>query len=109
MDEFDIVDNLVLSGGLEFAGSDPETGEALYKPTDKLKDIDSRLHDEISVYFSEVTMGLWEKGFLDMDVTLADPIVKLAPKSFDSSAIMSLKKDERIIMQEIVRTLSNKK
>ena len=109
MDEFDIVDSLILSGGLEFAGSDPETGEPLYRPTEKLKDIDSRLNEEISVYFSEVTLGLWQKGFLDMDITLEDPIVKLAPKSFNSAEIMSLKKDERIIMQEIIKTLSNKK
>ena len=108
MDEFDIVDNLILNGGLEFAGTDSETGEPLYKPTDRLKEIDSRLSDEISIYFSEVTLKLWEKGFLDMDITNEDPVVKLGPKSFDISSIKSLEKDERVVIEEIIKVLSNK-
>jgi hypothetical protein len=108
MDEFDIVDNLVLNGGLEFAGNDSETGEALYKPTDRLKEIDSKLSEELSMYFSEVTLKLWEKGFLDMDVTQEDPVVKLGPKGFDAVAIKSLPKDERVVIEEIVKALLNK-
>lgn len=109
MDEFDIVDNLILNGGLEFAGKDPETGEPLYKPTDRLKEIDSRLSEEISTYFSEVTIKLWEKGFIDMDITEEDPVVKLGPKSFDAASIKSLPKEERLIIEEIVKVLYNKK
>jgi hypothetical protein len=108
MDEFDIVDNLVLNGGLEFAGNDSETGEALYKPTDRLKEIDYKLNEELSMYFSEVTLKLWEKGFLDMDVTQEDPVVKLGPKGFDAVAIKSLPKDERVVIEEIVKALLNK-
>jgi hypothetical protein len=108
MDEFDIVDNLLLNGGLEFAGSDSETGEALYRPTDRLKKLDPKLGEDISLYFSEVTLKLWEKGFLDMDVTQKDPLVKLGPKSFDALDIKSLPKDERVVMEEIVKVLFNK-
>ena len=108
MDEFDIIDKLILNGGLEFAGKDSETGEPLYKPTDRLKEIDSRLSEELSVYFSEVTLKLWEKGFLDMDVTDRDPLVKLGPNSLDAVAIKSLPKDERVIIEEIVKALFNK-
>ena len=108
MDEFDIIDKLILNGGLEFAGKDSETGEPLYKPTDRLKEIDSRLSEELSVYFSEVTLKLWEKGFIDMDVTDKDPLVKIGPKGFDAVAIKSLPKDERVIIEEIVKALLNK-
>jgi hypothetical protein len=108
MDEFDIVDKLILNGGLEFAGKDSETGETLYKPTERLKELDSRLSDDMSAYFSEVTLKLWEKGFLDMDVTDRDPLVKLGPKSFDSLAIKSLPSDERIVVEQIVKALFNK-
>jgi len=104
-----IIDDLILKGGLEFVGVDPESGEALYKPTDILKNIDPKLSNEMSAYFSESTMRLWEKGFIDMDVTIADPLVKLAEKSFDANAISSLNKEERIIIQEIIRVLSDKK
>jgi hypothetical protein len=58
MDEFDIVDNLILNGGLEYAGKDSETGEILYKPTERLKEIDSKLSNDLSIYFSEVTLKL---------------------------------------------------
>jgi hypothetical protein len=108
MDEFDIVDNLVLNGGLEFAGKDPETGEALYKPTDRLKDIDHKLSEELSIYFSEVTLKLWEKGFIDMDVTQEDPVVKLGQKSFNAYSIKALPTDERVVMEEIIKALLNK-
>ncbi len=103
-----MIDKLILNGGLEFAGKDSETGEPLYKPTDRLKEIDSRLSEELSVYFSEVTLKLWEKGFIDMDVTDKDPLVKIGPKGFDAVAIKSLPKDERVIIEEIVKALLNK-
>jgi hypothetical protein len=104
-----IIDQLILKGGLEFVGIDPESGEALYKPTDILKKINPKLSKEMSAYFSESTMKLWEKGFINMDVTLADPLVTLAEKSFDIKAIDSLNKEEKIIIQEIIRVLSEKK
>jgi hypothetical protein len=44
-----------------------------------------------------------------MDITIADPLVKLAEKSFDSKAISSLDKEEKLIIQEIIRVLSEKK
>lgn len=105
----EIIDNLILNGGLEFAGIDSETGEQLYRPTSILRNIDPKLSDEMSLYFSATTMKLWEKGFIDMDVTVADPLVKLSEKSFDLELINSLEKNERIVIKEIIRALSEKK
>jgi hypothetical protein len=105
----EIIDGLILNGGLEFAGVDPETGEAMYRPTSILKNIDPKLSDEMSSYFTATTMRLWEKGFIDMDVTIEDPLVKLAEKSFDLDAINLLEKDERVVIKEIIRVLSEKK
>ena len=104
-----IIDELLLKGGLEFAGIDSETGEHLYRPTSILKSIDPKLSDEMSSYFSETTMKLWEKGFIDMDVTIEDPLVKLAEKSFDIDAINSLETNERVVIKEIIKVLSEKK
>jgi hypothetical protein len=105
----EIIDNLILNGGLEFAGVDPETGEPMYRPTSILKNIDPKLSKDMSSYFSATTMKLWEKGFIDMDVTTEDPLVKLAQKAFDVNAIESLGKDERVVIKEIIRVLSEKK
>jgi hypothetical protein len=109
MSEDEIIDDLISKGGLEFVGIDPESGEALYRPTDILSAIDPKLSKEMSSYFSKATMGLWEKGFIDMDVTNENPLVKLAKKSFDLNSLESLDKEERIIIQEIIRVLSEKK
>jgi hypothetical protein len=109
MDEFEAIDNLILNGGLEFAGIDLETGEPLYRPTSILKDIHPVLSKEMSSYFSETTMKLWEKGFIDMDVTIEDPLVKLSEKAFDIEAIKLLDKDEKTVIKEIIRVLSEKK
>jgi hypothetical protein len=108
-DPDEIIDDLILKGALEFVGVDPETGEPLYRPTDILKSIDPDLSKDMAIYFSQTTMRLWEKGFLNMDVTLKDPSVTLAEKSFDAELIDSLPKEEKIIMQEIIRVLSEKK
>lgn len=109
MSEDEIIDSLILNGGLEFAGVDEETGEPMYRPTSKLKDIDPRLSEDMSSYFSATTMKLWEKGFIDMDVTVENPLVKLAEKSFDIDAVNLLGKEERVVIKEIIKVLSEKK
>ncbi len=108
-DPEEIIDDLILKGGLQFVGLDKQSGEALYKPTEILKSIDPKLSKEMSAYFSETTMRLWEQGFIDMDVTVEDPLVKLAEKSFDANNILSLDKDERIVLEQIIKVLSQEK
>ena len=107
--EDDEIQRLIDLGALEFVGVDLETEEPLYRPTEILKSIDPNLSKDMSIFFSQTTMRLWEKGFLNMDVTLKDPLVTLAEKSFDAELINSLPKEEKTIMQEIIRVLSEKK
>jgi hypothetical protein len=107
--EDDEIQRLIDLGALEFVGVDLETEEPLYRPTDILKSIDPDLSKEMSIYFLQTTMRLWEKGFINMDVTAKDPSVTLAEKSFNAELIDSLPKEEKTIMQEIIRVLSEKK
>jgi hypothetical protein len=103
------IQRLIDLGALEFIGVDLETEEPLYRPTEILKSINPDLSKDMAVYFSQTTMRLWEKGFINMDVTIEDPLVTLAEKSFDPELINSLPKEEKITMQEIIRVLSEKK
>ncbi len=103
------IDELVLLGALEFYAFDEETMEPLYRPTEKLKSINPKLYKDISLYFLETTTQLWQKGFIDMDITIEDPIVKLAEKSFNKEEMLKLDKNERIVMEEISRVLSQRK
>lgn len=109
INEDEIFDRLVLTGGIKFTGKDPETGENMYVRTELLKDIDPNLDREMSVYFSEVAMKLWEKGFIDMDITLPNPIVTISERAFDINKIKALPVDERTALQQIIKVLFDKK
>lgn len=105
----EIFNKLVLTGGLRFAGKDPETGENMYVRTEMLKDIDPKLDIALGKYFSEMSMRLWEKGFIDMDVTDANPIVSLNKKSLDPDQVKKLDANERSALKQLIKLLFNKK
>lgn len=107
-DEDKAIEELILSGALEPAGIDIESGEMLYNFTDKLQEVNPFLHDEFQRYFSSETMALWEHGFIDMDVTLDQPVVSLTKKAFDTSEIMKLEKDHQYSLKEIIRIIMDK-
>jgi hypothetical protein len=108
-DPEEILNDLVAKGGLEFVGVDTSSGEAMYRPTPKLKDIDPTLSKDMSLYFSEISMRLWANGFINMDITLANPMVTLAEKSFDIRQIDLLDKEERHVLEQMIKTLSSQK
>jgi len=103
------IERLILSGALEPAGIDEETGEFLYNFTDKLAKVNPGLHKDISLHFYNETMYLWSHGFLDMDITSSNPIINLGPKAFDPQAVNLLEKNKRLVFEEISKVLSDKK
>lgn len=103
-----IIEFLVLSGALEAAGIDSETGELLYSFTEKIKDVMPELyHDHINHVNKEI-MGLWEKGFVKMDL-LSDvnPVIGLTPLAFDKNALNALSKQDQWAIEEIKRLTRN--
>jgi hypothetical protein len=104
-DEDDAIDQLILSGALEVAGIDMETGDPIYNFTEKLIEVSPELHKEVSIYFSRETMSLWSEGFLDMDVTEKNPMVTLTEKAFNDSEIEKLSKEKQGTLKEIIRVI----
>jgi hypothetical protein len=102
----DKIEDLILSGALEVSGIDIDTGEMLYNFTDKLKDINPDLFKDMSDYISTETMALWAEGFLDIDVTETNPMVKLTPKAFDVAEVDKLPKEKQYTLKEIIRIIS---
>jgi hypothetical protein len=102
----DKIEDLILSGALEVSGIDIDTGEMLYNFTDKLKDINPDLFKDMSDYISTETMALWAEGFLDIDVTETNPMVKLTPKAFDDAEVDKLPKEKQYTLKEIIRIIS---
>ncbi|NDB82078.1 MAG: hypothetical protein EB127_04955 [Alphaproteobacteria bacterium] len=100
------IDDLILSGALEPAGIDPETGELLYNFTDKLSLVSPVLAREVANMFDSHVMKLWELGMVSMDVMDENPIVKLTPKAFDTGSIKSLDEEIAYTLKEIKRHIS---
>jgi hypothetical protein len=105
-DEDDAIEKLILAGALEVAGIDIDTGEPVYNFTEKLIDVNPKLHSEVSTYFSRETMALWQEGFLDMDITEKNPIVRLTQKALDEIEVANLNKDKQYTLKEIIRIIS---
>ena len=103
------IERLILLGAIEPAGIDEETGEFLYNFTDKLANINPSLHKDVSLHFYNEIVYLWSHGFLDMDITSSNPIIKLGPKAFESDAVDLLEKNKRLVFEEISKVLSDKK
>jgi hypothetical protein len=104
-DEDDAIDQLILLGALEVAGIDIDSGEPIYNFTEKLMDVSPELHKEVSLYFSRETMLLWSDGFLNMDVTEKNPIVKITEKAFDEEEVQKLSKEQQYTLKEIIRVI----
>jgi hypothetical protein len=105
-DSGDKIEELILSGALEVSGIDIDSGEMLYNFTDRLKDINPELFKDMSDYISTETMALWAEGFLDIDVTETNPMVKLTPKAFDDAEVDKLPKEKQYTLKEIIRIIN---
>ena len=102
-EEDKLIDELILSGALEVSGIDSKSGEALYSITPKMKDIMPDLYLDYLNTTNQIIMKLWEKKFVNMDLTTDDPIVILNPKAYDLYEISTLEEDEAWCLEEIKR------
>jgi len=106
-DENEIIEKLILEGGLEVAGIDSEDGSLLYSFTPKIKELMPELyHDHMNSVNAEI-LSLWERGYVDIDFLSKDPVVTLASKSFSDIEMSKLNKREKWSIEELKR-LSDK-
>jgi hypothetical protein len=102
-----IIDNLILEGGIEVAGVDPDTGEMLYSFTPKVKEIMPELYHDHLNFVNDELMVLWEKGYVDINFLMDDPLISLTAKSSDPDEIKKLSKQEKWSLQELKRVIQN--
>lgn len=102
-----LIDKLILSGAVEVAGIDSDTGDFLYQFTPKLKDVSPELYNEHVNHVNGELMRLWEKGFLDINISEDNPIVKLTALAFDQEKLAALSKEDRWGIEEIKRLLKS--
>lgn len=105
MDENQIIDDLILNGGLEIAGIDEKTGQFLYSFTPKIKELRPDLYDQHLNHVNGELMRLWENGFLNIDLMEDEPIVTITEKALDKDALSTLSKEDQWALDEIKRLM----
>lgn len=101
-----VIQDLIAKGAIEVTGVDSETGEFLYTFTQKLAEINPIIHKAMVDDFHSSLMRLWEQGFLTMDVTAQNPLVKATKKIFDQDAIDNLAQHDRMTLEDILKKMS---
>ena len=104
----EMINKLILDGGLEVASVDNDTGELLYSFTPKMKEIMPEIYQDHMHNVNSEIMNLWEKGFIDMDLLQSDPIITLTLKALNKDEVKNLSKQERWSLFEVVRLLQRK-
>jgi hypothetical protein len=102
-DENEMIEKLILEGGLEVAGIDAEDGSLLYSFTPKIKQLMPELYDDHMNAVNAEILSLWERGYVDIDFLSKDPVVTLAPKSFNEVEVSKLTKREKWSIEELKR------
>jgi hypothetical protein len=52
-------------------------------------------------------MVLWEKGYVDINFLMDDPLISLTAKSYDPDELQKLSKQEKWSLQELKRVVKN--
>jgi hypothetical protein len=107
-DDQTAIDYLLIKGGLEVAGIDSKTGEFLYVFTPKIKEIMPELYHEHMNHVNNEIMGLWEKGFVNIDLMSENPIVTLTQKALDIEEVSKLDPKDQWSIEEIKRLLKHR-
>jgi hypothetical protein len=105
--EDELIKNLILQGALEVVGVDSETGELLYAITSKMKDVMPDMYEDHLATVNRDLLNLWEKGYVNIDFLLADPIVTISDKGLDKNEVSKLTKHEIWALEEVKRLLRN--
>ncbi len=101
----ELIKNLILQGALEVAGIDSENGEFLYAITSKMKEVMPDIYENHIKVVNRDLLNLWEKGYVNIDLFLPDPIVTISEKGIDKNEISKLTKPEIWALEEVKRLL----
>lgn len=101
----EVFEYLILSGALQMAGIDSDTGEILYAFTPKVKEIMPELYNEHLNSINKEIMNLWESGFVNVDFFSNDPLVTLTEKAFDINEVLKLSKSDKWSLEELKRLI----
>ncbi len=108
LEENEMIERLILEGGLEVAGIDSEDGSLLYSFTPKIKELMPELYNDHLNRVNAEILSLWERSYVDIDFLAKDPVITLTDKSFDPVEMSKLRKQDVWAIEELKR-LTRKK
>jgi hypothetical protein len=100
-----MIEELILDGTLEIAGL-TDSGEFTYSFTDKVQEQHPEIYESLQKMLYQNIAKFWELGFIDFDVTVSDPIVKLTEKAFDEQAITDLDEMDRLKLYVLIKAIT---
>lgn len=98
----DLIDTLILEGALVISGVNEE-GEIVYNVTDRLKDLAPELYYKFLQIMKDSVMFLWEQGFVNMDITLENPLVTPTEKALNTEAVQDLPDNDKQTLEALMR------
>ena len=105
-EEDDQFSHLLFSGAIEICGIDEQSGEMLFRFTEKLKDVDPLLYKKMTDSFYKGLLSLWEKGFITMDITEENPAVSITEKALNALEVGELNIEQRLHLEDIIKKTS---
>jgi hypothetical protein len=106
--EEEIMDYLILNGGLEVAGIDSENQSFLYSFTPKIKELMPDLYEEHIKTVNSDILALWEKGYVNIDFMSDDPVITITKKSLNNEELSKLSKQDQWSIAELKRLMLKK-
>jgi len=104
-DDSEMINKLILDGGLEVAAMDNDTGELLYSFTPKIKEIMPELYQEHMHNVNSEIMNLWEKGFINLDLFQPDPVITLTIKALNLGGLLCHIESEQKVLTDVLDSL----
>ena len=101
----EIINEMILDGLVEPAAMDMETGEMLYSFTDKARQEMPDLWNHAQEVFNEMIMFFWEQGFVNINMSDADPTVSVAPKALNDAEVAKLSREHQQALRIILEAL----
>lgn len=100
--EDSMLEDLILAGMVEVAGIDQKTGEMLYSFTQKAVNTYPGFTEAMMDDHVKDIYALWELGFVDMNISEDNPLVKITEKALDEELVDNLPTNLRLTIQQII-------
>lgn len=89
------LEELILMGVVEASGIDAETGDMLYSFSESMLNEYPEISKRWEEAFHRELMFYWENGLVDMNITSANPTIRITPKGVSEEGLACLSPNQK--------------